>query len=114
MKGRAPNSPATGSQISVRQKLQPNSARDRRDSQVNWTPMATTAVTTSAPTSPLPTRKSRSPPLLDLDRAKRLQFHVDDVPGQRRVTEIRRVLLPVAQRPLHEIDHRLRHRLIRW
>jgi phosphate transport system substrate-binding protein len=40
MNGRAPNSPATGSQTSVCQKLQPNWAIESRDSLISASPIA--------------------------------------------------------------------------
>ena len=40
MNGSAPNSPATGSQISVRQKLRPNFSIDSIDCRVSSNPMA--------------------------------------------------------------------------
>src|SRR5262249_20897647 len=42
---------------------------------------------------------------------QRGRFKLDDRLGQRRVTKLRAVLLPVGQRPFHEVDHDLRLRL---
>src|SRR2546430_13699051 len=44
---------------------------------------------------------------LGLDLVQRLHFHLDHRLRQRRVSEVRRKLLSVGQRPLQEVDHRL-------
>src|SRR5438874_4392248 len=60
MNGSAPNSPATGSQISVRQKLKPNFRIDGSDWRVSSTPIANTIRTTTSATAPVPIRKVKS------------------------------------------------------
>src|SRR5947207_9644527 len=105
MNGSAPNSPATGSQISVSQKLRPNLRIDAIDSTASTAPMVQTMATTRSPKAPVPSRKPSS--LRDLDLGKGGHFELDDRLRQRRVAEIGAVLLAVDQRPLHEVDHRL-------
>ena len=61
MNGRAPNSPATGSHVSVSQKLKPNSRIDSCDSRNRPTPMATTMRDQQqTANTPVPARKTSS------------------------------------------------------
>src|SRR5579862_3924200 len=53
MNGRAPNWPATGSQVEVRQKLKPNFSNDSADSRVSSTPMAMTMSSNAAANAPM-------------------------------------------------------------
>jgi hypothetical protein len=62
MKGRAPNSPDTGSQTSPIQKLNPNFSIDSIDCRQSSTPIATTMTTTNAAKAPVPILNARSPP----------------------------------------------------
>ena len=62
MKGRAPKSPATGSQVFVFQKLNPNFVIERRDSRQRTNAIPATRRTTSAAKKPVPARKPRSSP----------------------------------------------------
>src|SRR5689334_7044877 len=118
MKGSAPKSPATGSQVEVCQKPKPNFWIDSHDSLTSTAPMPTTMATTSTANAPVLTRKPRSPWFPrrtarvgvasgDTNFGERGQLHLHDFGRQRRVTQLRRELLPVAERPLHELDHRL-------
>ncbi len=63
MNGSAPNSPATGSQISVRQKLRPNLWIDSIDCRVSSNPMAHTISTRTSANAPVPILNPRSPVL---------------------------------------------------
>src|SRR4051794_27675910 len=118
MNGSAPNSPATGSQTSVRQKLRPNLLIESIDCRVSSNPMAHTISTRTSANAPVPSLNPRSPvlprlraipaPLRDLDLRQRRHLELHDRVRQRRVTELGAELLAVAQRPLHEIDHGLR------
>src|SRR6185436_16787948 len=60
MNGSAPNSPDTGSQISVRQKLKPNFAIESHDWRTSSKPIATTISTSTSPKRPVPILKPRS------------------------------------------------------
>src|SRR5574342_59659 len=60
MKGSAPNSPATGSQFSVVQKLQPIFAMERTDSRYNWKPMPATISTSRSPKAPVNAHNDQS------------------------------------------------------
>ncbi len=60
MNGSAPNSPDTGSQISVRQKSSPNWRSDRIDCCVSSAPMATTMRMSRRAKNPVPTLNPRS------------------------------------------------------
>ena len=60
MNGSAPNSPATGSQVSVRQKLKPNFWIDSIDCRVSSKPIATTISTRTSANAPVPSLKPRS------------------------------------------------------
>src|SRR5947208_16824236 len=110
MNGSAPNSPATGSQISVRQKFIPNFWTDSTDWRASTTPIAHTRTTSRAPNVPVPMRNRKS--LRDLDSAKGGHLELDDGFRQRRVAEIGAVFLTLGQRPLHEVSHRLCLRLV--
>ncbi len=57
MNGRAPNSPATGSHVSVIQKCQPNCLMDNWDCRNSSMPIATTMAIRTSPNSPVPPRK---------------------------------------------------------
>ena len=61
MNGSAPNSPATGSQVSVRQKLRPNFWIESIDCRVSSNPMAQTMSTRTSANAPVPMRNPRSP-----------------------------------------------------
>ena len=60
MNGLAPNTPATGFQISVTQKRQPNSRIERWDSLTSSKPIAATMAMSSIANAPVPARKSAS------------------------------------------------------
>ena len=132
MNGRAPNSPATGSQVDVRQKPRPNfwierpstgaTARNRSPTtiRIRASPKAPVAdtepevpgISRVACRSDLPVlastpdvsrpRSCRAPPVSSFTTVGR----------QRRVAELRGELLPVGQRPFHEVHHGLRLRLV--
>src|SRR6185295_242466 len=110
MKGSAPNSPTTGSHTSVRQKFSPNFRIDSIDSLVRVTPIAKTIATSRNPNRPVPSRNARSLRYFDLAKGRHLEL--DDGFGQRGVAQVGAVLLAVGQRPLHEVHHRLRLRLV--
>src|SRR5262245_46974472 len=125
MKGSAPKSPATGSQIRVTQKLKPNLSMDSCELRHSSAPMATTIAIRRSAKRPVKTRKLRSPPSrngnreratnrsplqLDLLDGGHLQLH--DFFWQRSVPQIRSELLPVSQRPLQEVDEGLRLHLV--
>src|SRR5262245_18498439 len=89
--------------------------------------MPATRRTTSRAKNPVPRRKPRSsalrrgdgvffmecsPNVLELDPLESFHLQGDDLGGQRRVAELGRELLSVAQGPLHELDHGLRLRLV--
>ena len=61
MNGRAPNWPATGSQVCVVQKLRPNFWMESMDSRVSSTAMPATMRTRKPAKMPVPNRKPRSP-----------------------------------------------------
>src|ERR1051325_9943638 len=109
MKGSAPNSPATGSQLLVRQNLKPNRCSESDESFASVMPMATTISSSAAAKTPMPIRNRRSVErtarLRHLDPVERRLFQHDDVGWQGSVAKIRRVLLSVGQRPLQEIHH---------
>src|SRR6266850_238898 len=120
MNGSAPKSPATGSQISVRQKLKPNFSIESIDCLVSSKPIATTISTRTTPKSPVPRRKPRSYerfptsrpscptcPLRRSDPAERSHLELHDGVRQRRVAEFRAVLLAVGECPLEEVGHYL-------
>src|SRR5882672_615656 len=121
MNGKAPNWPATGSQTLVRQKLKPNRRIDSIDSRVSRRAMPATRTGTRRATRPVAARKARpsrerrrdeppSPALLDATESIHLERH--DALGKRRVAEVSRVLLPLGQGPLDEVDHLLRLGLV--
>src|SRR5271169_693666 len=126
MKGRAPKSPETGSQVFVRQKLKPNFAIESRDSCQRTKAIPATRSTTSAAKKPVPARNPRSPlfrcgaglfdiacsGVLELDLTECLHLEGDDLFRKRRVAEAGAVLLSVGDRPLEEVDHDLRARLV--
>jgi hypothetical protein len=60
MNGSAPNSPATGSQICVRQNARPNFVIDSIDSRVSTTAMLTTMTSRNRAKAPVPILKARS------------------------------------------------------
>ena len=60
MNGSAPNSPATGSQLLVPQKLSPNFCIDSVESFASDTAIATTISSNAAANAPTPTRKVKS------------------------------------------------------
>src|SRR5262249_8426133 len=60
MKGRAPKSPATGSQVVPFQKLNPNLAMESRDCRQSTQAMPATMTTTRRAKKPVPRRKNRS------------------------------------------------------
>ena len=60
MNGSAPNSPATGSHISVRQKASPNRWMDSSDWRTSSKPIADTISTSASANTPVPARKPRS------------------------------------------------------
>ena len=60
MNGRAPNSPATGSHVVVRQKLRPNFSIDIIDWRASSTPIATTMTMRTSANAPVPSRNPRS------------------------------------------------------
>src|SRR5215208_2624368 len=60
MNGSAPNSPATGSQLLVRQKLKPNFCSDSEESFASVTPMPMTISSSAAANTPMPRRNPRS------------------------------------------------------
>src|SRR5688500_15589600 len=111
MKGSAPKSPTTGSQVDVVQKPNPNLRIDSHDSLVRTTPMPATIATTSTANAPVLRRKPRSPwrPHFtvrgfsssgDTNLRQRRELHLHDFGWQWRVAEIGGVLLPVGERPL--------------
>src|SRR5678810_485172 len=110
MKGRAPNSPATGSQSLVRQKSKPNRCSESHESFASVMPMATTISSSAAAKTPMPIRNPRSVErtarLRGLDLLERRLLQHDDVRGQRGVAEIRRIFLAVGQRPFDKVHHR--------
>src|SRR5687767_5092245 len=110
MNGSAPNSPATGSHSCVCQKLRPKRRMDGIDSSVSTAPIATTIAIRISPKTPVPIRKPSS--LLDLDFGKGSQLELHHDIGQRRVSELRAVLLADGERPFHELDHRFRLRFV--
>src|SRR5438309_1350853 len=123
MNGSAPNSPDTGSQISVRQKLRPNFWIDSIDCATSTAPIAQTMSTRTSANAPVPIRNPRSFPtcltrrtrptrLRDLDLRERRHFQFHNRVRQRCISEIRAVLLTIGQRPLHELHHRLCLRLV--
>src|SRR5258706_12560596 len=116
MKGSAPNSPATGSHVVVRQKLKPNRCRESQESFASVIPMATTISSSAAAKAPMPRRNPRSEErtarLRYLDSVERRLLEHDDAAGKGSVPEIRAVFLAVGQRPLHEVQHRLRRGLV--
>src|SRR6266550_6652510 len=111
MKGSAPNSPATGFQSLVRQKARPNFWSDSDESFASVTPIAMTISSSAAANTPMPTRNPRSEErtarLRDLDPVERRHLLHHDAGGEGRIPEIRRERLPLGQRPMHEIHHRL-------
>src|SRR6185436_8420999 len=110
MNGSAPNSPATGSHTSVRQKSQPNRRMDAIDSTVSTTPIAKTMPMRIRPKNPVPIRKPESLRDLDLGKGRRLELH--DRLRQGRIAQFGAVFLAVGERPFQEVDHRLRLRLV--
>jgi hypothetical protein len=75
MNGSAPNSPATGSHTSVRQKSQPNRRIDAIDSTVSTMPIAKTMPIRIRPKAPVPIRKRDSLRDLDLGKSRHLELH---------------------------------------
>ncbi len=57
MNGKAPNTPATGSQVLLTQKRRPNFRTDSRESQVRTAAIPATSSGTSSATTPVPNRK---------------------------------------------------------
>src|SRR5688572_26051627 len=121
MKGSAPNSPATGSQLLVDQKASPKRWIDSHDSLVSTTAMAPTVTSTRSAKAPVLTRKPRSPwprrrvtrgGSRDTNFRQRRQLHLHDLRRQRRVAHLGSELLTVRERPLHEVDHRPALRLV--
>src|SRR4029077_6826663 len=74
MNGSAPNSPATGSQISVRQNFSPNFWIDGNDSYARIKPMPQTRAINMKPNAPVPIRKPRSLRDFDLGKSGHFQF----------------------------------------
>src|SRR2546428_6583053 len=111
MNGSAPNSPATGSHVLVRQKPRPNFWIDSHESFASVKPMATTTSSNAAANAPMLTRNPRSGKrtarLRYLDPVERRLFEHHDAGGQRGVAEIGAVLLAIGQRPAHEVQHHL-------
>src|SRR5215471_9494078 len=122
MNGSAPKSPATGSQVFVRQKFRPNLAMVSFESRKSSKPIPATSRTTRSAKNPVPTRKPRSsallrrpgffgisyaPAFLRLDPVESRELELDDAFGKRRVAERGGVLLPVRQRPAREVLHDL-------
>src|SRR6476660_8878874 len=120
MKGSAPNSPATGSQVSVRQKLRPNLLIDSTASRLSSKAMPATISTMRKAKKPVPSLKPRSGyrkrrvgldtgslTLRNLDLRQGRHLELDDGLGQWRVAEVSAVLLAVGQCPLHEVHHGL-------
>src|ERR1051325_10581884 len=123
MNGSAPKSPATGSQVVVCQKPSPNFWIDSHDSLISTAPIATTMAMTSTANAPVPMRKPRSPWLPrrtapvpaasgDTNLGERREFQLHNLGRERSVAQLRCELLPVGERPLHELDHRLALRLV--
>src|SRR6476469_8991409 len=114
MKGSAPKSPATGSHVDVRQNCSPNFSIERIDWRASSKPMAATIRISNRPNAPVATLKPRSLriPSDDLYSLERREFLFDQIRRQRRVPKLGRELLPVAERPTHEVDHCLRLRLV--
>src|SRR6188474_2816668 len=122
MKGRAPKSPATGSQVVVAQNPKPNCLIESHDSVNSTTPIALTITRTRTANAPVPMRKPRSPWLPrrasrgvgsgDTNLCQRRHLHLHDLLRQRRVAELGGVLLAVGERPLHELHHHLALRLV--
>src|SRR4029079_17621880 len=109
MNGSAPNSPATGSQLLVPQKLSPNFSIESAESLANVIAMAITISSNAAAKAPTPTRNEKSAErtgLGNLDAIEGRLFEHDDAGGQRRIAEISREFLTVGERPSHEIHHR--------
>src|SRR5947208_15819538 len=105
MNGSAPNSPATGSQISVRQKFIPNFWTDSTDWRASTTPIAHTRTTSRTPNVPVPIRNRKS--LRDLDFGNGRHLELDNGFRQRRVAEIGDGLLTIRQSHVHESYHLL-------
>src|SRR5690349_14282091 len=109
MNGSAPNWPATGSQVVVRQKSKPNFRMESPEVRSSSKRIPRTRRTTRDAKNPVPRRKPRSSARrreegvfigrlsLGLDLLERFHLQGDDLRGQRRVAEVRRVLLPVRQ-----------------
>src|SRR5712664_2554873 len=94
--GSAPNCPATGSQVLVRQNDRPNSRIDREECVTRITAIPATTAGTARAQSPVPIRKPRST-LLDLRQGG--HFQLDDAVRQRCVAEIGAEFLAVGQGP---------------
>src|SRR6266542_4307471 len=123
MKGSAPNSPDTGSQVVPRQKPRPNLAIESREWRHSSNAMPATSSTTSTPNRPVPSRKSRSSALrrgeasfdmggfprccLDFDPLDRFHLETDDALRHRSVAQVFGELLAVGHRPFDEVDHDL-------
>src|SRR5438128_4135627 len=116
MNGSAPNSPATGSHVLVRQKFNPNCCSDSHEWFASVRPMATTMSSSAAANAPMLTRNPRSETrttrLRHLNLAERRLLEHDHVGRQRGVAEIGAVFLPVGQRPVHEVQHFLARGLV--
>src|SRR6202521_1028621 len=127
MKGSAPNSPETGSQVDVRQNRKPNFAIDRCEVRKSWKPIPATRSTTRSAKKPVPARKPRSSTLFREDGGLRIvssepSSNPDSIEGRglqpdhalrkRRIPELGRILLPVGERPPDEVLHDLRSLLV--
>src|SRR6266851_6330521 len=121
MNGSAPNWPATGSQVSVRQNANPNFRMDSIDWRVSSNPIAATIATTSSANAPVASLNPRScfrmsawslqPALryrwLCLDLGQCRHLHLNHIRRKRRVPEIGAVFLAIGQRPFQDVDHDL-------
>src|SRR4051794_41402241 len=75
IKGNAPNSPDTGSQISVRQKFSPNFWIDAIDSIDSTMPMPHTSAISTKPKAPVPIRNATSLRDFDFGKGRHFQLH---------------------------------------
>src|SRR6202171_3803162 len=127
MKGSAPNSPETGSQVDVRQNRRPNFAHERCEVRKSSKPIPTTRSTTRSAKKPVPARKPRSStlfredgglrivssePASDPDSIEGRELQRDHALRERSVPEPGRVLLPLGESPPDEVLHDLRSLLV--
>src|SRR4029453_14783213 len=115
MNGRAPNSPATGSQILPVQNRKPNLSIESCEVRNSSQKMPATSRTQSGAKTPVPSRKPPSSALRredgvffidgsrkrssELDLLEGFHLEGDDLGRERRIAQVRSGLLPVAQGP---------------